>query len=135
MCFCYYHGTVLSSLPFYCGVHVGQFIVFSVFGDHCFVLLSFFYCIVCPSSIYGFRLLPLWYLQTCLTVTKSICVVAPTKCEKWAQYQHSHITAQTDNVIILNIMHNIFNLRDTRIVMCTPVLLKQSRWQQILFKY
>jgi len=34
-----------------------------VFGP--FVLFSFGHCIVCPPSIYGFRL-SLWYLQTLL---------------------------------------------------------------------
>ena len=54
---------------FFCGVCVAKSLVFcAMFSRSLFIFLSFFclsHCIVCQSSIYGFRL-PLWYLQTFL---------------------------------------------------------------------
>ena len=58
----------LSSSPVFGGVRVNPSLVLCVcFVDRClsFCLFSFGYCVVCPSSIYGFWL-PLWYLQTLL---------------------------------------------------------------------
>ena len=42
-------------------------VLYVCFVDHCwsFCPFSFGHCVVCPSSIYGFRL-PCWYLQTLL---------------------------------------------------------------------
>jgi hypothetical protein len=52
-----------SSPHVFSGVRVSRSLVFCVmFCRSLFVLLSFVYCVVCPS-IYGFRL-PRWYLQT-----------------------------------------------------------------------
>ena len=55
------------------------FVLFSVqcFVDHClsFCHFSFYHCVACLSSIYGFRL-PLWYLQTFLMIKRM-------KCEKF----------------------------------------------------
>ena len=59
----------LSSPPVFCGVRVTRSVVLYVcFVDRClsFCTFSFGHCVVC-SSIYGFWL-PLWYLQTLLTV-------------------------------------------------------------------
>ena len=56
----------LSSLPVFSGVRVTRSLVLYVcFVDRClsFCTFSFGHCVVCSSSIYGFRL-PLWYLQT-----------------------------------------------------------------------
>jgi hypothetical protein len=59
----------LSSPPVFCGVRVTRSLVLYVcFVDRClsFCTFSFGHCVIC-SSIYGFWL-PLWYLQTLLTV-------------------------------------------------------------------
>ena len=70
-----YAGTAYRTLP----EHLSSPLVFSVvrvirylvlyvcFVDRClsFCTFSFGHCVVCSSSIYGFRL-PLWYLQTLL---------------------------------------------------------------------
>jgi len=59
----------LSSLPVFSGVCVTRSLVLYVcFGDRClsFCNFSFGQCVVCSSSMYGFRL-PLWYLQTLLS--------------------------------------------------------------------
>ena len=54
----------LCSPQAFCGVRVTRSLVFSVeFCISFFVILSFFFCIVFPSSIYGFCLVT-WYLQT-----------------------------------------------------------------------
>ena len=58
----------LSSLAVFSDDRVARSLVFCVcFIDHClsFCTFSFGYCIVGPSSIYGFWL-PLWYFQTFL---------------------------------------------------------------------
>jgi len=60
----------LSSAPVFNGVRLTRSLVLYVcFVDRClsFCPLSFGHCGVCPSSIYGFWL-PLWYLQTLLTL-------------------------------------------------------------------
>jgi hypothetical protein len=60
----------MSSPRFLCGVRVTRSLALCpLFVDCClfFYLFSFGHCVVCPS-IYGFWL-PLWYLQTLLTVT------------------------------------------------------------------
>ena len=68
-----YHVSLWSRgcLPFrspwvFSGVRVARSLVLYVcFVDRClsFCTFSFDHCVVCSSSIYGFRL-PLWYLQT-----------------------------------------------------------------------
>ena len=59
-----------SSTPIFSGVRVTRSLVLCVcFVDRClsFCTFSFDYCVVCPSSIYGFSLpLSLWYLQSLL---------------------------------------------------------------------
>ena len=63
----------LSSPPVFSGVHVTRSLVLYVcFVDRClsFCTFSFGHCVVCSSSIYGFWL-PLWYLQTLLTIVRS----------------------------------------------------------------
>jgi hypothetical protein len=58
----------LSSSPIFTGDRVTRSLILYVcFVDRCsyFYPFSFVHCIVCPSSIYGFRLL-LWCLQTVL---------------------------------------------------------------------
>jgi hypothetical protein len=57
-----------SSPPVFSGVRVTRSLVLYVcFVDRClsFSTFSSRHCVVCSSSIYGFRL-PLWYLQTLL---------------------------------------------------------------------
>jgi hypothetical protein len=56
----------LTSPPVFRGVRVTL-----CFVDRClsFCTFSFGHCVVCSSSIYGFWL-PLWYLQTLLTLIK-----------------------------------------------------------------
>jgi len=44
-----------------------------VFYVPLFVFSSFGHCIICPSSIYSFRL-PLWYIQIFLEVTLGLLV-------------------------------------------------------------
>jgi len=56
--------------PVFSGVRVTRSLVLYVcFVDRClsFCTFSIGHCVVCSSSIYGFRL-PLWYLQTLLEV-------------------------------------------------------------------
>ena len=68
-------GTAYSSgapefTPVFSGVRVTLSIVSCVyFVDRCLSIcpFPFVHCVVCPSSIYGFRL-PLCYLQTLLTI-------------------------------------------------------------------
>ena len=56
--------------PVFSGVCVTQSLVLCVcFVDRCLSFCTFVHCVVCSSSIYGFRL-PLWYPQTLLVVTK-----------------------------------------------------------------
>ena len=69
ICSCKYKEKSSSSglypHTFFSEVHVTRSLVLCVcFVDRC---LSFFFshCVICSSSIYGFRL-PLWYLQTLL---------------------------------------------------------------------
>jgi hypothetical protein len=60
----------LSSSPVFSGVRVTWSLVLYVcFVDCClfFCTFSFGHCVVCSSLIYGFWL-PLWYLQTLLTL-------------------------------------------------------------------
>ena len=60
----------LSSLPVFSGVCVTRSLILYVcFVDSglSFCTFSFDHCVVCSSSIYGFWL-PLWYLQTLLTL-------------------------------------------------------------------
>jgi hypothetical protein len=60
----------MSSPSVFSGIHVTRSLVLCVcFVDRClsFCTFSFGHCVVCSSSIYGFWL-PLWYLQTLLTV-------------------------------------------------------------------
>ena len=60
----------LSSPMVFSGVRVTRSLILYVcFVDRClsFCTFSFGHCVVCSSSIYGFWL-PLWYLQTLLTV-------------------------------------------------------------------
>jgi hypothetical protein len=62
----------MSSPPVFSGVFGTRSLVLCVcFVDRClsFCTFSFGHCVVCSSSIYGFRL-PLWYPQTLLVVTK-----------------------------------------------------------------
>jgi len=47
------------------GIHVAEYLVFSVIFCRSCLSLSFFLCFDCPS-IYGFRLSTLWYLQIIL---------------------------------------------------------------------
>ena len=69
----------LNSPSVFSKVHVGRSLVFCVvFCRSLFVLLSYFsfgHCIVCLSSIYGFRL-HLWCLQTFLVKTRMSHVIA-----------------------------------------------------------
>ena len=61
----------LSSPPVFNGVRVTRSLVLYVcFVDHhlSFCPFTFGHCVVCPSLIYGFWL-PLWYLQTLLSIT------------------------------------------------------------------
>ena len=61
-------GSTWVHPPVFSGVCVTGFLVLYVcFVDRClsFCTFSFCYCVVCSSSIYGFRF-PLWYLQTLL---------------------------------------------------------------------
>jgi hypothetical protein len=50
-----------------------SFVLCVCFVDRCWSLctFSFGHCVVCSSSIYGFRL-PSWYLQTLLTRVENI---------------------------------------------------------------
>ena len=59
----------LSPSSVFSGVRVTRSLVLCVcFVDRClsFCPFSFGHCVVCSSSLYGFRL-PLWYLQTLRT--------------------------------------------------------------------
>jgi len=66
---CYIEILVFTSEdkpPVFSGIRVTRSLVLYVcFVDRClsFCTFSFGHCVVCSSSIYGFRL-PLWYLQT-----------------------------------------------------------------------
>jgi hypothetical protein len=60
----------MGSPPVLSGVRVTRSLVLCVcFVDRClsFCTFSFRHCVVCSSSIYGFWL-PIWYLQTLLTI-------------------------------------------------------------------
>ena len=57
-----------SEAPSFSGIHIFRSLALYIcFADRCwsFCPFSFGPCVVCPSSIYGFRL-PLLYLQTFL---------------------------------------------------------------------
>ena len=65
----------MPSSPLFRGVHVTHSLVFCVcFVDRCLSIctFSFGHCVVCSSSIYGFRL-SLLYLQTLLTQILHVC--------------------------------------------------------------
>jgi len=65
-----YHSKAPEFIPVFSGVRVTQSLVLCVcFVDRCLSLcpFSFGHCVICLSSIYRFRL-PLWYLQTLLTL-------------------------------------------------------------------
>ena len=65
----------VPSSPLFRGVHVTHSLVFCVcFVDRCLSIctFSFGHCVVCSSSIYGFRL-SLLYLQTLLTQILHVC--------------------------------------------------------------
>jgi hypothetical protein len=68
--FIIYCFNLLYSAFIYCILHL--FIAYRIYLLHAaFIYCMFFYfsyCVVCPSSIYGFWI-PLWYLQTLLTFT------------------------------------------------------------------
>jgi hypothetical protein len=75
------NGAGVHSLPestrvyswFYSGARVTRSLALCVcFVDRCLSFCTFFgNCVVCPSSIYGFRF-PLWYLQTVLTLPENM---------------------------------------------------------------
>jgi hypothetical protein len=67
------HPEHLNSFPVFSGVRVTRTLVWCVcFVDRClsFCTFSFGHYVVCSSSIYRFWL-PLWYLQTLLSIEKS----------------------------------------------------------------
>ena len=66
----------LSSPPVFSGVRVTRSLgLYVCFVDRClsfFTFFSFGHCVICSSSIYGFRL-PLQYLQTLLRIKSEMC--------------------------------------------------------------
>jgi len=89
----------LSSPPVFSGVRVTRSLVLYVcFVDRClsFCTFSFGHCVVCSSSMYGFRL-PLWYLQTLLNI---ITLLFPS------QNIHTHTTkAEVFSLITLKYLY------------------------------
>ena len=67
--------------PVFRGVRVTRSLVLCVCLDSClsFCTFSFDHCFVCSSSIYGFWL-PLWYLQTLLSLTVFEAIVKGVYC-------------------------------------------------------
>ena len=67
----------LNSPPVFSGVRVTRSLVLYVcFVDRClsFCAFSYGHCVVCSFSIYGFWL-PIWYLQTLLSIFKLLSIV------------------------------------------------------------
>ena len=81
------------------------------FIDSCFVLFLFGHCVVCSSSIYGFCL-PLWYLQTLLTL--SPCLIYEICFPKSSNQNTIYFIGSPYDVLIgcfLDNEHNILTRR------------------------